>query len=86
MVQTKLILKITRGYQRFNEDSGRFYSAVTKIHLYNMAELKEEVEFPVCHLVARGIQHKVAAHYFNSLYTLFNSIMKIVQAGGYLGL
>ena len=46
-----------------------------------MAEIeKEEVEFFVCHLVARGVYDKVAACYFNiySLYTFFSCIEKIV--------
>ena len=45
---------------------------------------QEEVEFPVYHLVERGIKHNLAAPYFTfySLATLFNCMKKIANMLG----
>ena len=52
---------------------------------HKMAEIeKEKVESPVCHPVTRGVKHRVAAPYFNSLYTLFSFIKEIKQSCGFV--
>ena len=47
---------------------------------------KEQAESRVYHLVARGIEPKVAAPYFNSLHTLFSCINKIEESCSCVGL
>ena len=49
-----------------------------------MAELKkEEVEFPMCHLVAWTLMYGESTLFFILLYTLFSCMSRIVQSYRY---
>ena len=75
MLTTNIILHMEYELESV-KDLSRFPSTVAKL-LHIMTEIqKQEVEFPVYHLMERGISHNVAAPYFKFRYIHCSSIYR----------